>query len=134
MPTGEMMHNRQNLSDLAAMDAGVPTKGLRVVCVSVPTGDDAWITKFVAEKVETVILDIGKIDHVLTDGNIYYHMLRFYQNTHPGFLARTTPTPNISESRSLDSRVQPFLSPCALKALVALMQIVFCLAVLPPHS
>jgi len=54
--------SRQSLSDLAAMDAGASTKGLRVAVV--PIGDDAWVTKFVAEKVEAVILDVGKIDHV----------------------------------------------------------------------
>jgi len=64
--------NQQSFSDLAAIDVGVFTKGLRVV--GVPTGDDAWITKFVAEKVEAVILDVGKIDHVLTDGIMHYHM------------------------------------------------------------
>jgi len=78
------------------MDAGVSIKGLRVA--GVPIGDDAWITKFVAEKVEAVILDVGKIDHVLTDGMIHYHMMRVCQNTRPGFLARNTPTPLISDS------------------------------------
>ena len=73
------------------MDAGVSTKGLRVACV--PIGDDTWVTKFVAEKVDVVILDVGKIDHVLTDGMIDYHMMRFCQNTSPDFLARNTPTP-----------------------------------------
>jgi len=29
---------------------------------------------------------------------IHYHMMRFYQNTRPGFLARNTPTPLISDS------------------------------------
>jgi len=81
--------NRHPFSDLAAMDVGESTKGLRVA--GVPTGDDTWVTKFVAEKVEAVILDIVKIDHVLTDGIIHYHMLRFCQNTRPGFLARNTP-------------------------------------------
>jgi len=51
-----------------AMDAGVSTQGLRVQGVSIR--DDAWVTNFVAEKVDTVILDFGKIDHVLTDGII----------------------------------------------------------------
>jgi len=37
--------------------------GLRVA--GVPIGDDVLVTKFVAEKVEDVILDVGKIDHVL---------------------------------------------------------------------
>jgi len=78
------------------MDAGVSTKGL---CVAgVPVGDDAWVSKFVSEKVEAVILDVGKIDHVLTDGMIHYYMIRFCQNTRPGFLARNTPTPLISNS------------------------------------
>jgi len=53
----------QSFSDLAAMDAGVSTKRLRDA--GVPIGDDARVTKFVAEKVEAVILDVGKIDHVL---------------------------------------------------------------------
>ena len=44
------------------MDAGVSTKGLLVAGVSI--GDDAWVTKFVAEKVGSVILDVGKMDHV----------------------------------------------------------------------
>jgi len=57
------------------MDAGVSTKGLLVA--NVPIGDDAWVTKFVIEKVEAIILDVGKIGHVLTDGMIHYHMLRF---------------------------------------------------------
>jgi len=78
------------------MDVGVSTKGLRVACV--PIGGDGWVTKFVAEKVEAVILDVGKIDHVLTDGFIHYHMLRFFRNTRPGFLARNTPTPLVLES------------------------------------
>jgi len=55
-------------------------------------------TNFVAEKVQAVILDIGKIDHVLTDGIIHYQMLRFCQNTRPGFFAHNTPTPLILES------------------------------------
>jgi len=84
------------------MDAGVSTKGIRVA--GVPIGDDVWVTKFVTEKVEAVILDVGKIDHVLTDGMIHYHMLRFCQDTHPAWM-------------------QSFLSPCAPKALVALTQI-----------
>ena len=95
--------DQQSFLDLAAMDVGVSTKGLRVA--GVPIGDDAWATKFVAEKVEAVILDVGKIDHVLTDGMINYHMLRFCQNTRPGFLARNTPTPLISDSLgNLDSQ------------------------------
>jgi hypothetical protein len=96
--------NRQSFSDLAAMDAGVSTC-CRLHVAGVPIGDDAWATKFVAEKVEAVILDVGKIDHVLTDGMINYHMLRFCQNTRPGFLARNTPTPLISDSLgNLDSQ------------------------------
>jgi len=51
----------------------VSTKGLRVA--GVPIGDDAWVTRFVAEKVEAVILDVGKIDLLLTDGMIHYQML-----------------------------------------------------------
>jgi len=67
-------------------------------------GDDAWVTKFVAENVETGILDVGKIDHALTDGMIRYHIMRFCQNTRPDFFACNTPTPLISESLgSLDS-------------------------------
>ena len=78
------------------------TKGLRVA--GVPTGDDAWVTKFVAEKAEAVILDVGKIDHVLTDGMIHYHLMHFCQNTRPGFLARNTPKFLISDSLgSLDA-------------------------------
>jgi len=94
----DTLASQQSFSDLAAMDAGVSTKGLRVA--GVPIGDDAWVTKFVAEKVEAVILDAGKIDHVLTDGMIHSHILRFS----PGFLARNTPTPLISDSLgSLDA-------------------------------
>jgi len=86
------------------MDVGMSTKGLHVA--GVPIGDDAWDTKLVAEKIEAVILDVGKIDHVLTDGIIHYHMLRFCPNTRPGFLARNTPTPLVSESLGgLDSVV-----------------------------
>jgi len=88
--------SRQSFSDLAAMDAGVSTNGLRVA--GVPIADDAWVTKFVAAKVEAVILDVGKIDHVLTDGMIHYHRMRFCQITRPGFLAHNTPTPLISDS------------------------------------
>jgi len=51
----------------------VSTKGLRVACV--PIGDDAWVTRFVGEKVKAVILDVCKIDHVLSDGIVHYHML-----------------------------------------------------------
>ena len=40
------------------MDVGVFTKGLRVA--GMPTGDDTWVTKFVAEKAEVVILDVAK--------------------------------------------------------------------------
>ena len=87
------------------MDVGVSTKWLRVA--DVPIVDDTWVTKSVAEKAEAVILDVGKIDHVLTDGMIHYHMLRFCQNTCPGFLARNTPTPLISESLSMPSRISP---------------------------
>ena len=61
---------RQSFSCLSEMDAGVSIKGLRVA--GVPIGDDAWVTNFVDEKVEAVILDIGKIDHVLTDGIIHF--------------------------------------------------------------
>jgi len=56
----DTLASRQSFLDLAAMDAGVSTKELRVA--GVPIGDDAWVTKFVAEKVEAVILDVGKID------------------------------------------------------------------------
>jgi len=87
----------------------VSTKGLHVA--GVPIGTEAWVTKFVAEKVEAVILDVGNIDHVLTDGMIYYHMLRFCQNTHPGFLARNTPTPLISDS--LGSLEEHLIGPCS---------------------
>ena len=59
----------QSFSCLSEMDAGLSTKGLRVA--GVPIGDDAWVTNFVDEKVEAVILDVGKIDHVLTDGLIH---------------------------------------------------------------
>ena len=53
---------------------------------------------------EAVILVVHKIDHVLTDGMIRYHMMRFCQNTRPGFLARNTPKPLISDSLgSLDA-------------------------------
>ena len=124
----DTLANRQSFSDLAAMDAGVSTKGLRVA--GVPIGDDAWVTKFVAQKVEAVIVDVGKTDHVLTDGIIHYHILRFCQNTRPVFLARNTLTPLILDSLgSLESflsscaPVQSFLSPCAPKALGALTQI-----------
>ena len=58
---------------------------------------DAWVTKFVAEKVAAVILDVGKRDHVLTEGMIHYHMMCFCQNMRPGFLARNTPTPLMSD-------------------------------------
>ena len=54
--------------------------------------------EFVVEKVEAVILVVRKIDHVLTNGMIHYHMMCFCQNIHPGFLARNTPTPFISDS------------------------------------
>jgi len=98
----DTLASQQSFSDLAAMDVGVSTKGLRVA--GVPIGDDACVTKFVAKKVEAVILDVGKIDHVLTDGMIHYHMMRFCQNTRPAFLARTTPMPLISDSLgSLDA-------------------------------
>jgi len=70
-----------------------------------PIGDEAWVTKFVAKKVEAVILDVVKIDHVLTDGIIHYHVLCFCQNTRPGFLARNTHTPLIQVSESLRSSV-----------------------------
>jgi len=98
--------NQHFFSDLAALDAVVSTKGLRVA--GVPIGDDAWVTKFVAEKVEAVILNVQvcKIDHVLADGIIHYHMLHFCQNTRPGLLAHNTPTPLISESLgSLESKL-----------------------------
>jgi len=98
----DTLASRQSFSDLAAIDAGVSTKGPRVA--GVPIEDDEWVTKFVAEKVEAVIFDVGEIDHVLTDGMIHYHMMRFCQNTRPGFLARNTPTPLISDSLgSLDA-------------------------------
>ena len=45
----DTLANRQSFSDLAAMDAGMSTNGLRVA--GVPIGDDAWATKFVAETV-----------------------------------------------------------------------------------
>ena len=64
----DTLATRQSFSDLAAMDVSVSTKA------GVPIGDDTWVTKFVTEKVEAVILDVGKIDHVLTDGIIHYHM------------------------------------------------------------
>jgi len=94
----DALASRQSFSDLAAMDAGVSTKGLRVA--GVPIGDDAWVTKFVAQKVEAVILDVGKINHVLTDGMIHYHMMHFCQNMRPSFLARNTPTTLNSDSLS----------------------------------
>ena len=69
-----------------------------------------WDAKFVAEKIEAVILDVGRTDHVLTDGIIQYHILRCCQNMRPSFLARNTPTPLISES--LGSLVEPLFGPC----------------------
>ena len=63
------LRDNQSFSCLTEMDAGVSTKGLRVA--GVPIGDDAWVTKFVDEKVEAVILDVAKIDDVLTDGIIH---------------------------------------------------------------
>jgi len=54
----DTLASRQSFSDLAAMDAGVSTKGLRVA--GVPIGDDAWVTKFVAEKVELSFLTFAK--------------------------------------------------------------------------
>jgi len=72
------------------MDAGVSTKGLRVA--GVPVGDDECVTKFVAEKVKAVIVDVCKIDHVLTDGIIHYHMLRFCQKTRKGMEAELSKT------------------------------------------
>jgi len=59
----DTLASQQSFLDLAAMDASVSTKGLRVA--GVPIGDDACVTKFVAEKVAAVILDVGKIDHAL---------------------------------------------------------------------
>jgi len=100
----DTLANRQSFSDFAAMDVCVSTKRLRAACV--PLGDDAWVTKFVAEKVEAVILDVGEIDHVLTHYSriIHYHILRFCQNTRPGFVARNTPTPLNSDSlKSLEN-------------------------------
>ena len=99
----DTLANQQSFSDLAAMDAGVSTKGLHIA--GVPIGYDACATKFVVVKVEAVIVDVGKIDHVLTDGMIHYHMLRFCHNTRPGFLVRNTSMPLISDSLgSLDSQ------------------------------
>jgi len=128
--------NRQSFSDLAAMDVGVSTMRLRVA--GVPTRDDeldACLINFGAEKIEAVNLDVGKIDHVLTGGIIHYHILRFCQNTRPGFLAHNTPTPLFQDHSGfckLPSNdweffqndwkfFQSFLSPCAPKALVALI-------------
>ena len=128
--------NRQSFSDLAAMDVGVSTMRLRVA--GVPTRDDeldACLINFGAEKIEAVNLDVGKIDHVLTGGIIHYHILRFCQNTRPGFLAHNTPTPLFQDHSGfckLPSNdweffqndwkfFQAFLSPCAPKALVALI-------------
>ena len=54
----DTLASQQSFLDLAGMDAGASTKGLRVA--GVPIRDDAWVTKFVAEKVEAVILDIGQ--------------------------------------------------------------------------
>jgi len=42
--------------------------------------------------------------NLATDGMIHYDMMCFCQNTRPGFLARKTPTPLISDSLgSLDA-------------------------------
>ena len=42
--------------------------------------------------------------HVVKEGMINNHMMRFCQNTRPAFLARTTPMPLISDSLgSLDA-------------------------------
>ena len=65
----DTLRTQQSFSCLAEMDAGVSTQGLRVA--GVPIGNDAWVTNFVDEKVEAVILDVNKIDHVLTDGIIH---------------------------------------------------------------
>jgi len=51
------------------MDAGGSTKGLHIACVRI--GVDAWVTIFIAGKVDHIILDVGKIDHVLTHGIIF---------------------------------------------------------------
>jgi len=63
----------------------------------VPIGDDSWVTNFVAEKVDAVILDVGKIDHVLTALFTIICCASARTRTR-GFLARNTPTPLISES------------------------------------
>ena len=114
----DTLANQQSFLHLAAMDAGVS----RTTCCRCAYRRYAWVTKFVAEKVEDVILDVGKIDHVLTDGMIHYHMMRSCHNTRPAFLARNTPMPLISDIY-LVAWMQLFLSPCAPKALVVLTQI-----------
>jgi len=98
------LKTQPSFSCLDEMNAGVSTKGLRVA--GVPIGDDEWVTNFVNEKIEDIILDIDKIDQVLTDGLIHYQLIRFCQNTRPSFLARNTPTPLISASlQRLDSAI-----------------------------
>jgi len=63
------------------------------------------VPNFVDEKVEAVILDVAKIDHCSLMAS-FTQMIRFCQNTRPGFLARNTPTPLISESlQRLDSAI-----------------------------
>jgi len=62
--------------------------GLRVAVVPIAT--NKWVQQFVQEKTVAVQVDVGKLD-IISDGLIYYQMMRFCQNTRLAFLGRNTP-------------------------------------------
>jgi len=77
-------------ADLAAMEVGVSTDGMRVA--GIPVGVDAWVKIFVGKKARSVITDVAKLDAV-SDGLLHTQVLNFCQNV----LGRNTPTPLLSE-------------------------------------
>jgi hypothetical protein len=51
-----------------------------LVGLGVPLGTDDFVQNFVRDKCKDILEDVDKLD-ALTDGFIYYQLLRFYQAT-----------------------------------------------------
>ena len=63
-------------SDLADMEAGVSTDGMRVA--GVPVRIDDWVQAFILKAARAAMTDVTKFD-VVTDGHLHMQLLNFCQ-------------------------------------------------------
>ena len=80
-------------SDLADMEAGVSTDGMRVA--GVPVRIDDWVQAFILKAARAAMTDVAKFD-VVMDGHLHIQLLNFCHNTRMAFFGRNTPTPLLS--------------------------------------